>query len=238
MAAADGRKILALIPARGGSKGIPGKNIRHLAGRPLICWTIDTALATSVLDRIIVTTDDREIAAIARQAGADVPFLRPAELARDETTDMPVYHHALQWLADEERYLPDIVVWLRPTAPLRIPVDIEQAVARLLTTGADWIRSICPVEHHPYWMYRLEDDRLQPFQPGLDTARFPRRQTLPPVYRLNGAVEVTWCRTILKKQLLYSGDVRGYIMPPERSIDIDTMIDFLTAEALLAGRKA
>ncbi len=233
-----GRKILALIPARGGSKGIPGKNIRPLAGRPLICWSIDTALQTPCLDRVVVTTDDPEISAIARQAGAETPFLRPAELAGDDTTDLPVYCHALEWLAENQAYRPEVVVWLRPTAPLRTVADIEGAVELLLRTGADWIRTVCRVRHHPYWMYRLEGDRMAPLLPGLDIGKYPRRQQLPPVYRLNGAVEVAWSRTLLEKQLFYSGDVRGYVMPRRRSVDIDTMADFLAAEALLTGRVA
>ncbi len=238
MTGAAGRKILALIPARGGSKGIPGKNVRPLAGRPLICWTIETALKTVCLDRVIVSTDDPAIAAIARRAGAETPFLRPAELAGDATTDMPVYQHALQWLSDNQEYRPDVVVWLRPTAPLRSVGDIEGAVEQLVRTRADWVRSVCPVGHHPYWMFCLEDDRLQPVLPGLDIGKYPRRQLLPPVFRLNGAVDVAWRETLMEKQLLYSGDVRAYVMPRERSVDIDTMVDFLLAEALLAGRTA
>ncbi len=237
MTVAAGRKILALVPARGGSRGIPGKNIRPLAGRPLICWTIETALRTACLDRVVVSTDDPGIAAIARQAGAETPFLRPVELAGDATTDMQVYEHALRWLSDNQAYRPDVVVWLRPTAPLRIVDDIEGAVAMLIRTGADWVRTVCPVDHHPFWMYRLEEDRLQPLLPGLDIEKYPRRQLLPPVFRLNGAVDVAWRDTLMKKRLFYSGDVRAYVMPGERSIDIDTMVDFFTAEALLAGRE-
>lgn len=120
--------IIAIIPARGGSKGIPRKNIRLLHGKPLIAWTIETALSTSCLKRVIVSTDDEEIAEVAEKYGAEVPFLRPKKYAQDDTTDMPVYEHTLHWLEENERYIPDIVVWLRPTAPLRTSEDIKNAV--------------------------------------------------------------------------------------------------------------
>ena len=231
------REVLGLIPARGGSKGMPRKNIRQLAGKPLAAWTIETALACPMLDRAIVSTDDREIADIARRYGAEVPFIRPAELAQDGTSDLPVYQHALSWLAEHEGYRPDIVVWLRPTAPLRTVQDVETAIQLLIETGADCVRSVCLAEHHPYWMKRLDSDRLVSFVDGIDESKYYRRQLLPPVYRLNGAVDVTWCRTVMEKGLLYGGDVRGYVMSAERSIDLDSELDFALAELLLQ-RKA
>lgn len=227
---------LCIIPARGGSKGVLRKNIRQLAGKPLIAWTIETALACPSLTRVIVSTDDQEIAEIARQYGAEVPLLRPAELAQDDTPDLPVYQHALSWLAEHECYRPDIVVWLRPTVPLRTVQDVEAALQQLIETGADCVRSVCPAKHHPYWMKRLNGDRLVPFVEGIDVARYYQRQLLPPVYRLNGAVDVTWCRTVMEKGLLYSGDVRGYVMPAGRSIDLDSELDFALAELLLQRR--
>lgn len=228
---------VGIIPARGGSKGIPRKNIRQLAGKPLIVWTIETALACPNLDRIIVSTDDEEIAQIARDSGAKVPFLRPVELAQDDTPDLPVYQHALSWLAEHEDYRADIVVWLRPTAPLRAVEDVEAAISLLIETGADCVRSVCVAEHHPYWMKRLEDDRLVPFIDQTDDSKYYRRQLLPPAYRLNGAVDVTWSKTVMEKGLVYSGDVRGYVMPLVRSIDLDSELDFALAELLLQRRK-
>lgn len=228
---------LALIPARGGSKGVPHKNIRLLAGKPLIAWSIETALTCPRLDRVIVSTDDLQIAEIARQWGAEVPFLRPSELARDDTPDLPVCKHALTWLAEHENYYPTIVVWLRPTAPLRTAADIESAISTLIDTGANCVRSVCLAEHHPYWMKRLDGTRLVPFANGIDEKEYYRRQLLPPVYRLNGAVDVTTYSTVVEQRLLFGGDVRGYVMPAERSIDLDSELDFALAELLLRARE-
>jgi CMP-N,N'-diacetyllegionaminic acid synthase len=230
-------QILGIIPARGGSKSIPRKSIRPLAGKPLIAWTIKTALSCPTLDRAIVSTDAQEIAEIAQQYGAELPFIRPTELAQDDTPDLPVYQHALSWLAEHEDYYSDIVVWLRPTAPLRIVQDVEAAIQLLIETGADCVRSVSLAEHHPYWMKRLDGDCLVPFVDGIDESTYYRRQLLPPAYRLNGAVDVTWCRTVMEKGLLYGGDVRGYVMPTERSIDLDTELDFALAELLLQMRE-
>lgn len=225
--------IIAIIPARGGSKGIPKKNIRILHGKPLIAWTIETALSTSCLKRVIVSTDDEEIAEVAKKYEADVPFLRPKEYAQDDTTDMPVYEHTLHWLEENERYIPDIVVWLRPTAPLRISEDIENAVDILIKAGTDWVRSVCEVNHHPYWMYRLENGRMEPFIEGISIGKYIRRQLLPPAYKINGVVDVAWRSTILGKKLLYAGNMQAYVMPVERSVDVDTEMDFVFLEAYM-----
>lgn len=231
-------EILAIIPARGGSKGVPRKNIKILAGKPLITWTIETALKTSCINRVIVSTDDEEIAKISKKHGADLPFMRPKEFAGDTASDMPVYQHALEWLDDNEHYRPDIIVWLRPTSPLRSCADIEVAVQKLITTDADWVRSVCPVEHHPYWVFRFEDnDKLSSFVEGIKLEDYFQRQLLPEAYRLNGAVDVAWRTTITEKKLLYSGDVRGYKMDVERSVDMDSELDFALAEILMQKRK-
>lgn len=228
-------KILAIIPARGGSKGVPRKNIYPLAGKPLIAWTIETALACSWLDRIIVSTDDLEIAAIAQGCGAEVPFLRPPELARDDTLDLPVYEHALIWLANHQNWQPDIVVWLRPTSPLRQPSDIIGAIELLVETRADWARSVTPAKHPPQWAKQLaSENRLVALFDEIDAEKYNvRRQALPQAYIPNGAVDVAWPKTILEKKLLYRGDVRAYVMPPERSVDLDAELDFMFAELLL-----
>lgn len=230
-------KIIAIIPARGGSKGVPRKNIREIAGKPLIAWTIETALSCGRLDRVIVSTEDDEIAKIASNYGAEIPFLRPREIAQDDTPDLPVYQQALSWLNEHEKYCPDIIVWLRPTAPLRIVEDIEGAIRLLTETQADWVRTVCEAEHHPYWMKQLKGDRLLPFLEDMETEKYYRRQLLPPVYRLNGVVDVAWRETVMEKRLLYSGDVRGYVMPLERSIDLDNEVDFLLTEALMGRKK-
>jgi CMP-N-acetylneuraminic acid synthetase len=230
-------RILGIIPARGGSKRVPGKNIRPLAGKPLIAWTIETALASTLLDKVIVSTDAPEIAEIARSYGAEVPFLRPAELAQDDTPDRPVYQHAIEWLAKEQDFCPDLVVWLRPTVPLRLPLDIDEAVKTLRSTQGSSVRSVSAVEHHPYWMKTLSgENKLAPLIPGADEYNYYQRQLLPPVYRLNGAVEVTRYEHIMHSDKLYGDDMRGYVMPPERSIDIDTEEDIALITYLLESR--
>lgn len=232
----NGYSILAIIPARGGSKGVPRKNIRELAGKPLIAWTIETVKATPCIDRLIVSTDDLEIAEIAEQYGASVPFLRPIELAQDDTLDLPVYQHVLTMLQEREGFSPDIVVWLRPTAPLRVREDIEASIEKLIQTKADWVRSVCTVEHHPYWAFLMEGDRLKPLVEGIDIKKYYRRQLLPPAYQLNGAVEVCWRATIEDKGLLYIGNVVAYVMPLERSVDMDRELDFCLAETIIKRR--
>lgn len=228
---------IGIIPARGDSKGVNRKNIRQLGGKPLIAWTVKTSLSCSSLQRIIVSTDDLEIANIAKEYGAEVPFLRPPELAKDDTPDFPVYQHTISWLVEHENFQPDIVAWLRPTSPLRTAEDITNAVDVLTKTQADSVRSVCLSEHHPYWMKSLEGDRLVPFIDGFDEKKYFRRQLLPPVYRLNGAVDVTWCKKVMETEQLFFGDIRGYFMPSERSIDLDTELDFAVAEVLLQRRK-
>jgi len=230
-------EILAIIPARGGSKGVPKKNIRQLGGKPLIAWTVTAALNTPCLNRVVVSTDDREIAAIAKEYGAEVPFLRPEKWAQDDTSDLPVYQHALQWLEENERYRPDIVVWLRPTSPLRTSDDIAGAVRLFVDTRPEWVRSVCEAEHHPYWMYRLDDLTMQPFVNGVNIAEYYRRQHLPPVYRINGSVDVTWADQIQDRGNLYHGFMKAYIMPSARSIDVDTELDFVLLESVLKMEK-
>ena len=229
-------RCLAIIPARGGSKGIPRKNLAPLAGRPLISYTVQVSLECDVFDRVIVSTDDDEIARVAMEWGAQVPFMRPAELAQDDTPDMPVYMHALGWLESNDGYSPEVVVWLRPTAPLRTVHDINGATKKLIDTGADCVRSVCLVEHHPYWMKRLDGDRLVPLLDEADEAVYYQRQLLPPVYRFNGAVDVTRCKTVIEAGKLYSGDMRGYVMPAESSIDLDSEVDFALLELLMQRR--
>lgn len=230
------QKIIGIIPARGGSKGIHKKNIRQVGGKPLIGWTIETALSCPDIDRIIVSTDDSEIAQIAQSFGAEVPFIRPPELAKDDTPDLPVYIHALTYLAEKESFFPDIVVWLRPTTPLRTSDDISGSISLLCESKADWVRSVCLTEHHPFWMKVFDGNRLKPFIEGIEGSKFYRRQLLPPIYRLNGAVDVTWRVTIMEKGILYDGDVRGYVMPVERSIDIDNELDLIIAEEIMKRR--
>jgi len=224
---------LAIIPARGGSKGVPRKNIVPVAGRPLIAWTISAAMESEVVDRAIVSTDDPETREVALELGCEAPFLRPAELATDTATDWSVYRHAVDWL-EERGEGPDCVVWLRPTTPLRLASDIDGAVEVLEDTGADAVRSVCEAEHHPYWMKRFVEGRLEPLLDGHDETAFPRRQMLPPVYQLNGAVDAWLCRSADEMGALFRGTVAGYLMPVERSLDIDTPFDLRVANLLLS----
>lgn len=224
--------ILALIPARGGSKGIPRKNIVPLLGRPLLSYTIAAAREAACIDRIIVSTDDEGIAAVAAARGAEVPFLRPPELATDTAAGLEVARHALAWLKEHEGYIPDIVVELQPVAPLRLAADIEGAVALLLASGADSVVGLVEADH-PYYLRSLENGVVKPFLP--DTPEAFRRQDLPPVYRCNGAI-IAVRTPVLCAGSFYGKDVRGYIMPPERSVDIDTPLDLRLAEALLRER--
>ena len=233
MFASNQDRVVAIIPARGGSKVIPRKNVVLLAGKPLIAYTIETALQAPSLERVIVSTDDEEIAAIARKHGAEVPFLRPKELAADDTPDLPVFRHAIQWLRENEGYDPGIVLNLRPTAPLRSVADIEAVIRKLLETGCDAVRTVCRVEHHPYRMVTLENDRAFKLMDDVAPKFSYQRQMLPPVYRWNGAVDAMRSEIILQRDNMYGNDVRVVVMPKERSIDIDDEFDLKIAECLL-----
>jgi CMP-N-acetylneuraminic acid synthetase len=226
-------RILALIPARGGSKGIPRKNIAPLLGRPLLSYSVAAAREATCVDRVLVSTDDAEIAAVATECGADVPFLRPAELATDTAAGLDVARHALDWLAENDGYVPDILVELQPVAPLRLASDIDRAVNLLRTSGADSVVGLVEADH-PYYLRTLDGDVMRPFLP--DTPEAFRRQDLPTVYRCNGAIIAVRAAVLREQRSFYGRDVRGYVMPPERSIDIDTPLDLRIAEALLRER--
>jgi CMP-N,N'-diacetyllegionaminic acid synthase len=224
-----GRGILGIIPARGGSKGIPRKNMRPLQGQPLIAWTIESALRSAALDALIVSTDDEEIAAVARASGAQVPFMRPARLAQDDTPGVDPVLHAIEQLPQYHA-----VGMLQPTSPLRSTEDIDACVALARRTGAPAVVSVSEAHTHPYWMYTLTtDERMRPL---LDAPFVARRQDLPPVYALNGAVyyaEADWLR---RTRSFLSGETAAYVMPPERAVDLDTAIDWRIAEFLLSER--
>jgi len=225
---------LGIIPARGGSKSIPRKNARLLAGKPLIAWTIECALRSKRLNQVIVSTDDEEIAGIGRKWGARVPFIRPFELAQDDTPTLPVIQHAVTWLESTEGYIPEIVILLQPTSPLRRTEHIDQAVELLLYAGADSVACVCLSEYSPYWMKRIEGNRMLAFLS--DAPEYTRRQDLPPVYRLNGAVYVTRYEVLMRQKRILGEDTRAIVMDAESSIDIDSRLDFKIAELLLAER--
>lgn len=230
-----GKTVVGIVPARGGSKKVYKKNIKLIAGKPLLAWTIDCALNTTIIDHLIVSTDDREIVQVAEEFGASVPFLRPQHLATDTTPDLPVCSHAIHWLEKEKNIKADIIVWLRPTSPLRTPQDIEDAIALLFETEADGVRSITQVDHHPYWMKKLSGKIIEPFLEDANEKIYYQRQMLPPLYRLNGAVDITKYENI-SREIMYGERIAGLVMPQERSIDLDTELDFELTEILLRRR--
>jgi len=222
--------IIAIVPARGGSKTIPRKNIRLLNGKPLIYYTIVEALKSRFIGRIIVSTEDDEIAQIGKKYGAQV-IVRPPQLAQDDTPSLPVFQHVIEYLEEAEGLVVETIVVLQPTSPLRTAQDIDRAIQEFLETGCDSVVSVCEVEHPPQWMYVLDHDKLKPFLKG--GGSITRRQDAPKLYRPNGAVYVTRRNIIMKKNKLLGSDTRPYIMPAERSIDIDTELDFRLAEMLI-----
>lgn len=230
-------EILGLIPARGGSKGIPKKNIAMLGGRPLLAYTCDAALSSRRLTRTILTTDDEEIAAVGQACGVEVPFLRPAALAQDDTPALPVIQHALCWLQENEGYKPQVVVLLQPTSPLRRSEHFDAAVDLLLETGADSVVSVVSVPHryNPLSVMKLEKGRLVPFLAGPPILR---RQDKPVVYARNGpAVLVMRPEATLEQGNLYGVDCRPLFMDEADSIDVDSLLDLWLAECLMRRRK-
>jgi CMP-N,N'-diacetyllegionaminic acid synthase len=228
-------KTLAVIPARGGSKAVPRKNIKLLAGKPLIAYTIEAALACKGIDRLIVSSDDEEILEVARQYGAETPFVRPAALAQDDSPDRPVFQHAVNFLEKQENYIPDFILMLRPTAPFRSSEDIDNAILKWKQTNSDSVRSVCRVEgvHHPYWMFQKdEQDIARPLIEGVSIDKYYRRQLLPPVYRLNGVVDGFTRATLLHHEKLYGDKMALIEIPEDRAFDIDTMADFEYAQYL------
>jgi len=232
--------VLALIPARGGSKSIPRKNIRPFAGHPLIAYSIAAGLAAETVTRVVVSTDDDEIAVIARRYGAETPFLRPAELSQDNTPDLPVFQHALRWLAEHAGYHPDIVVQLRPTSPFRRVRHIDEAVNILVKRPeADSARTVCIPFQNPFKMWRIGPDGfMQPLGAELSTLHEPYnqpRQVLPDVYWQTGYVDAAWASTILTKDSMTGERILPLVIDPSEWIDIDSPDDWRRAERLLEG---
>lgn len=225
--------VLAVILARGGSKRLPGKNIRKLGGKPLIAYSIGQALESRHIGRAVVSTEDREIARVAVRYQAEV-IIRPDELALDDTSSVATLQHTLGYLKEAEGYSPDLVVLLQPTSPLRKVEDIDGAIDKLLEIGCDSVVSVCEVEHPAHWMYTLEGEKLEPIVEG--SREMGRRQDASRVYRLNGAVYVTRRDVVMRQSRVMGDDTRAYIMPRERSVDIDTEFDFKLAELLMRER--
>ena len=233
--------VLGVITARGGSKGLPNKNILPLDGKPLIAHTIEAALNSQLMDRVVVSTDHLDIAETARKYGAEVPFIRPSELAQDDTLAFPVLIHAFQWLKEHEGYRPNYVMLLQPTSPLRTSGDIDNAIQLALDKDADGVVGMCGIKHHPYWTKSVsEDGRIVDFM-TLDKpseVAYSRRQDLPTVYVVNGAIYLSKPQVLLELQSFFTAETYAYIMPPERSIDIDAIWDLKFAELVLTDRNA
>jgi N-acylneuraminate cytidylyltransferase len=231
-------EVLALIPARGGSKGIPRKNIRSFAGYPLIAYSIEAGLRAETVTRVIVSTDDEEIATVARELGAETPFLRPGEFAHDETTDLPVFKQALEWLNQKEGYQPEIVVQLRPTSPIRPVGCVDQAVRKLIAnTEADSVRGVVPAGQNPHKMWLLggENEPMTPLLgvPGLPEPYNAPRQALPPVYWQTGHVDAIRVSTISNKNSLSGEIILPLILDGRYTVDIDNPFDWKRYEYLV-----
>ena len=236
-------KVLGIITARGGSKGIPGKNLKGLAGRPLLAYTVDAARDSGALDRVILSTEDEAIASAGRSMGCEVPFVRPAELSRDETIHLDVIRHAARWMIDHAGYQPDAVMTLQPTSPLRSADDITASVRLLESSGADSVVSVTEVSAHahPMRMLRVNDrgDAVL-FATGEPVRRrINRRQDLPPAWVMNGAIYACRISVLFDAEpSLYGNRVVAYAMPAERSVSIDDFEDWAAAERALVGRPA
>lgn len=229
----DGKTLLALVVARGGSKGLPGKNILPIQGKPLIQWTIDAARQSRYIDRLVLSSDDDQIMKVAEQGGCEVPYRRTAALATDGATSVDVAVDALQRLPGY-----DFLVLLQPTSPLRMAEDIDGAVELLVASGAPSCVSVRPAEDHPYWTYRL-NERGQTVPFAEPVGEMPqRRQDLPAAWCLNGAVYVVRVDWFLAERSFLNAETVAYRMPSERSIDIDTAADVARMEALLAEGQA
>jgi len=230
-------KAIAFIFARGGSKGLPGKNIRLLGGKPLIAWSIEHALAVKRIERVIVSTDSEEIAAIARQYGAEVPFIRPAELARDDSSEWLAWRHALNYLREKDGVLPEMMVSVPATAPMRLPIDIENCLDKYEKGDADVVITVTDANRSPYFnMVRINADG----NVGLvipPQSAVTRRQDAPEVYDMATVAYVARSRFVMTHNSIFEGRVQMVQVPREHAVDIDTLQDFQIAECLLNIRE-
>lgn len=236
-------EILAIIPARGGSKGIPDKNIKPLSGKPLIAWTIDAAKKSKYITKTIVSTDSREIMSIAKKHGAEVPFLRPKNISQDLSPSLDLIIHALDWFKDNKKYQPQMLILLPPTAPLRQTKDINKGVALMLQKPlTDSVRPVIESPKHPFKTLKLDGKFLKPFFPkritGFDEPYDMPRQILPPAYIYSGAMQIMWPKTITQQHSLTGKKSKFFLMNSLDSINIDSLIDFKLAELIMQRRLA
>ncbi|MBN1788101.1 MAG: acylneuraminate cytidylyltransferase family protein [Sedimentisphaerales bacterium] len=222
-------KIICIIPARGGSKGLPRKNVLKICGKSLIAYTIEQALASKYIDTVLVSTEDEEIAKIAKSCGGEVPFMRPMELAQDDTPVTDALLHGLKWFEDKGQNF-DIVVMLHTTSPLRAVEDIDSCIVKLVEEKADNVFSVTDSYRNPYFnMVEIVDGKVV----QVKTGNYPSRQSAPPVYDLNASVYVWWKDVLKKKPGVYYENSKVYLMPRERSVDIDDEIDFELVKLLM-----
>ena len=229
--------VLGIIPARGGSKRVPRKNIKPLGGIPLIGHTIKAAKSSQLLTDFLVSTDDEEITEVAKELGAPVPFIRPSELAQDTVGDRPVLIHALNWYIENTGKKIDAICLLRPTSPFRNAEHIDAGIEKLRTSNADSVRSMTKVEgvHHPYWMFKEEDNKAVGVVEGVSIEKYYQSQLLPPVYRLNGCVDLIRTEILLDANKPLYGTYMNILETPEKAaLDIDTLEDFEYCEWLIS----
>ena len=229
-------KILAVVTARGGSKGIPGKNIKLLGGQPLLAYSIEAAKKSKLITHTIVSTDALEIAEVAKKFGGEVPFMRPKELAEDQTPHVPVMKHAIEFMEKKLGVTFDYAVILQPTSPFRTTDDIDQTLGKLITSKADSAVSLVDVgNEHPVKAKKLVGDKVLPY--CIPEPEGTRRQDFPPAYRRSGAIYAMRRDLIVKDGRLYGAHIVGYVVPQERSIDIDTPFEWFRAEWMLEDLK-
>jgi len=231
--------IIAIIPARGGSKGIPRKNLVNINGKPLISYSIKHALDSKLINRIVVSTDDEEIANISKEYGAEIPVLRPSELAEDHVLDLPVYEHVLKYLEKKEGYKADIVVHLRPTTPYREAKWIDEAIKLLIENKeAHSVRSVSEPLQHPYRTFRIEDGYLSPIMKNEHPEPYLlRRQDLPKMYFYNCVIDITKPSTIFEQHSMTGSKMLPYIMNQNDVIDIDTKLDLEFAKFFMGEKR-
>ncbi len=231
-------KILGVITARGGSKTMPGKNIKLLGSKPLIAYSIEAVKKSKLITHLIISTDSQEIADIAKQYGCDVPFLRPAELAQDDTKHLPVMQHAVKTMEEKLGFQFDYVVTLQPTSPFRTKEDIDKTLELLIEAKADSAVTMVEIDsdYHPLVMKKMEGDKVLPY--CMEEPEGTRRQDFPKVYKRSSAVYAHRRDVLIEKNRFYGDDIRGILTPQERYIDIDNLEDWQKAEQMLEELKA
>jgi CMP-N,N'-diacetyllegionaminic acid synthase len=233
----SGKTVLAIIPARGGSKGVPRKNIRNVGGKPLIAWTITTAQQSKYIDLLVLSSEDDEIMGVAQAWGCKVPFRRPADLAQDSTpTILPIIYTLEQLAGENPPNHYDYLVLLQPTSPLRSVADIDGCIEKCVDRQSNACVSVTKAEQSPYWMYEVDENgKMRSLMQSAEV--IPRRQDLPTVYALNGAVYVAKWDWLLQARSFLTEDTIAYLMPQERSLDIDTELDLALLEIMLQDKK-